>query len=143
MNKKILFVLALNWVLVGCAQAPASTEGPLAGCKTQGWWFCKGNPQAPTININTKSAKLKASPYCMKAVDGTQLVFRLTPAGKNPKNTVRIISKNDDHAWLNGTNSDFADMIIIDVPEKLPEGDYDYGIKIGDKCVDPRVRVER
>ena len=34
MNKKILFVLALNWILVGCSQAPTAPDGgPLASCK--------------------------------------------------------------------------------------------------------------
>jgi len=145
MNKKILFVLALNWILVGCSQAPIAPDGsPLANCRTQLPWFCRGKAQAPTVNVNTKSGKLKTSPYCIKVEEGTQLIFRLTPPGKNALNTVEIIAKNESHGWLKGKNSIFEDLIIIDVPTGLSGDDkYYYGIKTDTDCVDPRIHVKK
>jgi len=147
MNIKILIVLLLSVVLAGCmAQGSGGGTGPLANCATHSnGLVCKGDPQAPTININTQSAKLKAKPACVKAVEGTLLIFRLTPAGNQAKGTVEIVPKDDNDPnddWLAGTNSDYADLIMIPVPADLADGDYKYGIKAGSKCVDPRVHVQ-
>lgn len=142
MNKKLLFILALGWVLAGCAQAPIAADGgPLSGCQQQPKRTCKGNPQAPTVNVNTKATKLRADPYCVKVAEGTKLIIRLTPAGNESLNAVEIIPKNSSHTWLKATNDTFQDMIIIDVPEELAEDDYYYGIKTSSKCLDPRIHV--
>ena len=143
MNKKILIVLALSGILLGCSQAPIAPDtSALANCRTQGSWFCKGDPQNPTVNLNTKSGKLKASPYCVKVNTGTQIKINLTPPGNKALNTVEIIPKDPDHTWLAGTNSASQDEIIIDVPNDLDEKErYYYGIKTDTDCVDPRAKV--
>ena len=142
MNIKLLFILALGFIATGCAQAPIAADGgPLAGCQKQSKRSCKGNPQAPTVNVNTKAAKLRASPYCVKVEEGTQLIIRLTPPGNEPLNAVEIIPKKASHTWLKAKNDTFQDMIIIDVPEELADEDYYYGIKTSTKCLDPRIHV--
>ena len=147
MNTKILFVLLPSVVLAGCmAQVSAGGTGPLANCASHSSGrVCRGEPQAPTININTQSAKLKAKPACVKAVAGTLLVFRLTPPGNQAKGAVEIVPKDDNDPkddWLAGKNDKYQDLVIIEVPADLPVGDYKYGIKAGAKCVDPRVHVQ-
>jgi len=138
MIKKILFVVALNLILAGCAATSTDSQT----CTAQRPKACTGDPQAPTINLNTKNGKLKATPYCAKANPGTILVFRLTPPGNKPKNVVEIIPKDSAHTWLAGKNDDFQDLILIEVPADLGPGDYDYGIKTDTDCVDPRIHVE-
>ena len=116
----------------------------LANCDTQRAKWCRNkDPQAPTVNINTNATKLEADPFCIKVDGGTELVFRLTPRNGTALGDAEIISKNTDHSWLNGKNDKDENYIYIDVPMGLDTSvDYRYGIKIGDKCTDPRVRVE-
>ena len=138
MIKKILFVLALNLILAGCESMSMDSQT----CPPQRVKNCTGDPQTPTINLNTKTGKLAANPYCAKANPGTVLVFRLTPPGNKAKNVVEIIPKDSANAWLAGKNDDFQDLILIEVPADLGPGDYDYGIKTDTDCVDPRIHVE-
>ena len=138
MIKKILFVLALNLVLVGCAAPSLDSQT----CQAQRPKTCTGDPQAPTINLNTKSGKLKATPYCANANPGTVLVFRLTPPGNKAKNVVEITPKDSANAWLAGKNDDFQDLILIEVPADLEPGDYNYAMKTDTDCVDPRIHVK-
>lgn len=147
MYTRILMMLSLSLMLVACAAqlAPAGGPGSSAVCSTQRMRPCKGNPQAPTININTRSGRLKATPECVKAAERTLLIFRLTPAAHNATNTVKILPKDPDDPkddWLDGTNDKYADLIMIDVPENLADGDYEYRIETGTDCLDPRVHVE-
>lgn len=145
MNKKILIVLALNWVLLGCSGAPTAPDSsPLAGCRTQFPWFCRGNSQAPVVTLHTKVGKLKASPYCVKADAGTQIRFELKPKGNKALNTVEIIPKNPaDNYWLAKSNSVDQDLITIDVPNDIDDTiKHYYGVKTDTDCVDPRVKVD-
>jgi hypothetical protein len=138
MMKKILFVLALNLILVGCAATSIDSQT----CQPQREKNCTGDPQAPTINLNTKNGKLKATPFCAFANPGTVLVFRLTPPGNKAKNVVEITPKDSAHTWLAGKNDDFQDLILIEVPANLGPGDYDYAIKTDTDCVDPRIHIK-
>ena len=145
MNKKILFVLALSWIVVGCSQAPIAPDGsPLANCPKQFPWFCRGNSKAPAVILHTNTGKLKASPYCVKADKGTQIRFELRPKGNKPLNTVQIIPKNpDDNYWLAKSNSADQDLITVDVPQDIDETvKHYYGFKTDTDCVDPRIHVK-
>jgi len=145
MIKKILFVFALNWMLVGCSQAPIAHDGgPLADCKKQSAWFCRGNPQAPAVTLNTQTGKLKATPYCVKANKGTQIRFELKPKGNKPLNTVKIVPKDPaNNYWLAKSNSADQDLIIVDVPSDIDETKkHYYGFKTDTECVDPRIHVK-
>ncbi len=141
---KTSFLLACFVLLVGCVETPQSMNPALENCDTQRAKRCRNkDPQAPTASINTNATKLEADPFCMKADGGTELVFRLTPRNGTALGDAEIIPKNPDHTWLSGKNDVNANYIYIDVPMGLDTSvDYRYGIKIGDKCTDPRVRVE-
>ncbi|MGI9232371.1 MAG: hypothetical protein ACR2RD_01960 [Woeseiaceae bacterium] len=139
---KISFLLICVVFLSGCETLPSNNLA-LADCDTQKTRSCaKNDPQAPTVNINTNASKLRASPYCVKADGGTQMVFRLTPRNGTALGAAEILPKDTSHAWLTGKNDVDRNFIFIDVPEGLDTKiNYRYGIKIGSKCTDPRVRV--
>jgi len=140
MNRKLLFVLPLSWLLAGCAE-PTSDEsvceeytGPEHVCSPE------QNPQAPHVNLNAVS--LMVNPWCVRANPGTTLVFMLTPKNNNTLGSAKIFPKDEDNTWLKGTNDADKDEIRIPVPATLTPGPRDYGFVVGDKCVDPRVSVE-
>lgn len=138
MNKKILFVAPLGWLLTGCAM---QQQVPPIICDPYPVPNCSGNnnAQAPTINLNTQS--LMVNPGCVDADKSTTLVFMLTPMGGKNRGDVEIFPKDKVDSWLAGTNNGNADFIFIPIPAGTAAGIYEYGIKIGSKCVDPRVRV--
>jgi len=144
MNTRILSVFFISFLLGACSGVPINTA--LSNCPKQSWSPCKGDPQAPTANIITGGSKLRVAPYCIKAVEGSELWFRIVPKNSQPLGTVEIIPKDpvsshDD--WLQATNSTNQNLIIIPVPTELKEGDkYYYGVRINGKCVDPRVHIE-
>ena len=147
MNKKLLFVLVLNSMLIGCAQAPeADSSGPMADCKTKKPWLylCRGNPAKPAATLNTKNGKLSAKPYCIKASEESEINFTLKPPGNKPLNTVHIFPKNPERdGWLKGSNDEDQDLITITVEKDLDHNlKYLYGIRTDTECVDPRIRVE-
>ena len=144
MNRKLLFVLPLSFMLAGCVAKVESTnhENASMACKTQSGWICKGEAAAPTVIINTKNGHLKIKPACAKANDDTMLIFRLVPKGNKDKGVVEIFPKDDENDWLAGKNDEYQDLIMIAIPKDLAEGSYHYGIKTDTDCVDPRVRVE-
>ena len=133
MNKNILFVLPLSWVLASCVSLPVCE--PYTGPTPP----CTGNPQAPQVSLNTIT--LNATPHCVRATAGATIVFRLVPPADNKKDSVEISPKVSGNTWLKGRNDKFKDLILITVPETLGKGDYDYGIRTSSKCVDPRINV--
>lgn len=145
MNTKTLSVFLLSFLLGACSSAPTMNPA-LVNCAKQGSWFCKGNPQAPTANIITNGKKLKVAPYCMKAADQSELMFRVVPKDSQPEGTVTIIPKDHNSAhddWLAGSNSPDQNLIKIAVPAGTdPTLKYYYGVTINGKCVDPRVHIE-
>ena len=146
MNTRILSILFVGFLLGACSGAPRVTDSDLDNCPSQGSWFCKGNPQAPTANIITNGKKLKVKPYCINANVNSELLFRVVPKDSQPAGTVRIIpkdSKSSHDDWLAADNSSDQNIIKIVVPPGTdPTLKYYYGVKINGKCVDPRVHVE-
>lgn len=139
MNRKLLFVLTLNWLLAGCAEPTSESmceeyPGPKPPCNSA------QDPQAPHVNLNSES--LLVNPWCVRANPGTTLVFMLTPKNNNTLGSAKIFPKNKSNSWLKGTNDIDKDEIRISVPATLEHGPRDYGFVVGDKCVDPRVSVE-
>ena len=140
--KRIILLLPVLFSLSACV-AQTSLNPALTNCPKQTWWFCRGKPNTPEVNINTQSAKLKARPYCVNAAEGSTIKFKLTPPGNAAPGTVAIVPKKASHTWLSATNSANQDEILITVPTDLPEGErYLYGITFGSKCVHPRVNVK-
>ena len=142
MNTKVLSMLGVGILLTACSGTRSINNAELADCPPQGWFFCRGDSSAPTIKILATRDKLQVRPYCINVAERSQLVFLVKPFDSQAEGEVKIIPKNPDHDWLKGTNSPTKNLIVIDVPEDLKPGKYDYGVRIGDRCVDPRVHWE-
>ena len=147
MNTKTLSVFLLSFVLGACAGSPGpSTNADLTNCETQSVWLCRGNGDAPIVKIKTGGKKLKVSPSCVDVAERSTLVFRILPRNSHEKDTVKVVPKFPDkpgHDWIDGTNSFNKNLIIIDVPDDVVPGEkYDYGVIVGERCLDPRVHVE-
>ena len=147
MNIKLLCTLPIGLLVVGCAAyTPPSAPPGAPVCKAysdlKSLNDCKGKPNAPHVTLSTKT--LGANPACIRVYPGKTIVFKLEPAASK----VEIFPKKRANKWLAGTNDSNEDYIFIKVPKNIefPENkkqiDFDYGIKIGTDCVDPRVRVE-
>lgn len=135
MNKKLLFVMPLGWLLAGCVTP--MMDGECMAYTMPG--TCSGDPQAPSVTVNTE--QMIVNPGCVNANADRMLVFRLTPRAGRMLGDTEIFPKDEEDTWLAGTNDANADFIFIPVPADLEPGDHDYGIRTEEKCVDPRVRV--
>ena len=134
MNKKLLFVLSLSWIVVGCA-APDPECEPYTGPVVP----CQGDPAAPLVTINTIT--LVVTPRCVAAARGTTIDFRLVPVADNLLGDAEIFPKDPEETWLAGMNAPDKDHIFIPVPEEIEPGERHYGFKTSEKCLDPRVNV--
>jgi hypothetical protein len=157
MNKNILFVLALSWILVGCASKAPQFEGSLVGkleisvpgCTTYALDDCTGDeddPDNPKVTLNLDTWTL--SPECVTARKGKIISIDLKSASKIEKGSVRLFPKKLENSfWAARTNSPNKNKIKIKVPIKkksganFPEGIYNYGISTDTKCIDPRINV--
>ena len=144
MRKNRLWVLPLALFFTACAGQSIAQEVESNG--TTDSKKCKGEPQAPMVTLNVKS--MKAEPECVRAYLGTTIMFRLTPKKDLDEVNVEIVPKDSFDEWLAGKNDLFDDIIVIRVPGKHVEKpeyqptEHDYGIRVGDKYVDPRIQVE-
>jgi hypothetical protein len=144
-NKNYLYVLPLALAMVAFSgQSVAQGKDP----------ECKGEPQAPTINLNfaARAKKDKIDKECALAHLGSTIVFRLTPKKGLDLNSVTIEPENPLDTWLRASNNMVNDLIIIRIPgqhdtEKAPSDriytDHIYVIKVNGIVVDPRIQVER
>ena len=133
MNIKLLFVLSLSWIVVGCAAGPECEPDPSPDVP------CQGNPAAPLVTINTNT--LVVAPPCVEANEGTTIEFRLVPVANNVLGDAEIFPKDPEDAWLAGMNASDKDLIFIPVPDEIGDGIRRYGFKTSEKCLDPRVNV--
>ncbi len=139
MNRKILFVLPLSWIAVGCATVGVSSPGDchVASIIPD---VCQGPKDKPKVNFNTN--KLEPKPANVCAAPGTTLVIQITPVAQNKIGSVAVVPKNPNDSWLAGTNSPDKKEIKILIPDWVEEGRHDYGFVTFDgKCLDPRVHV--
>ncbi len=147
MNTKILSVFLASFLLGACASSLGpSTNSALTNCETQSVWLCRGNGNAPIVKIKTKGKKLKVSPSCVDVAKKSTLIFAILPPGEHDEIDVKIVPKYPEkpgHGWLEGDNSHNRNIILIDVPKDVKKDEkYDYGVIVGDRCLDPRVHVE-
>lgn len=157
MNKKILLVLALSWIVAGCvSQRP--DDGPMfgetgalgvVGCTPYMGIppLCEGDKNNPKVEIDLDA--FTATPHCVNAKKGKRITFILKSSGEIEKGSVVIFPKiPDNYYWTARTNSPNKNKIVIRVPKKnqsdkpFPPGVYEYGIWTAAKCLDPRVNVE-
>ena len=85
--------------------------------------------------INTEAAKLEVHPKSVDVQKGCRLILRIVP----PRKTMGDVTiKHEDSpvgapsSWLNKTNADSTDLILIDVPDDATEGKYKYSVAIPD-----------
>ena len=160
MNSKILFVLLMSILVVGCADnvpqdasmevaMERSIEGSMKASDCEEYYpipgKCKdvGHPPEVTLNTNT----LRANPPNVCANRGETITFKITPKRPNKdKKSVSIMPKELTNTWLVGSNSSDENKIEISIPTWVePKENYDYGFAVAGpngKCVDPRVHVE-
>ena len=155
MNKNILFVMALSWVLAGCvSHAPSNgamfgETGTVSvmGCTSIPTASCSGDEHNPKVELDLDTWTVE--PECVKAKKGKVITVTIKSSNPIEKGTVVVFPKSpENYYWLAKTNEPNKNMIKIKVKQKkpsggaLPEGIYNYGIWTADKCIDPRVDVK-
>jgi hypothetical protein len=134
MNKKFIFTASMSLILVACAEqwVPVLEECQVVKIPAD----CNPNPPAVTLNSNGHTA----SPpnYCVRP--GKSVVFRVKPVGGDT-DTVRIIPKNENDAWLSGRNDPDPDVFVLTAPDKKDEYKYYVAFKDG-HCIDPMIKVQ-
>ena len=141
MNRKLLCIIPISLIAMGCATYESSGETACAPYPDAASLNdCKGRPNAPHVTLNTNT--MTAHPSCVLVQPDRTIVFKLKPAAASKLGKVEIFPKKGAGKWLAGTNKDNEDYILIKVPATVKKGDYDFGIKTATKCVDPRVRVQ-
>jgi hypothetical protein len=146
MNKIYFCVLPLALLLAAYSGQSVAQEAK-AEMAADKHSECKGEPQAPMVNLNIKAKR--ASPECIRVHLGSTIVFRITPKKNLQLGMVRIEPVNPLDVWLRATNDEIVDVIIIRVPgehdpdrQDHPHSDHDYTIEVSDEYIDPRVQVE-
>lgn len=143
MNKKILCVLPLSFLVVACTSQQGLMS--LGGCETRRpTEHCVDNRAGgttPFVNVTTKGWKVAPPNVCVSAGDTLEIRFQgPTPA----PNTLGTIPIGSAAFWLVGRNSPDDEMIVLTVPDGPGRGDYfDYAIlSESNGCVDPRATYE-
>ena len=98
-----------------------------------------------TINIEAEALELKVQPESVDVQKGCRLILRIVP----PRKTMGDVTiKHEDSpvgaqsSWLNKTNTDSTDLILIDVPDDATEGIYKYSVAIpGFEKLDPYAEI--
>lgn len=123
--------------------------------------------ESSAITINLMKPDIEVSPANRCAVPGEAIPINIRPPQQEP-GTVRISAKASVHGtasakggkrgtetWLNGTNRQFANLIILEVPDRAyfdthcpgPSGtvcEYAYGVEAPDKApLDPMITIRK
>lgn len=142
MNNKILFVVALSYLLIGCATVNTMEGSTCTVISIDS--ECDGDRHYPAVTLNTQDATLDVHPSNVCANNESTIIFRVVPPGLNEVGSVSIVAKDSTNTWLIGSNSPDKKEIAIFVPDWVAaDEEYDYSIYLADgRCVDPRVSVE-
>jgi len=146
MKKTCLFLLPLALIL-GAYSGDSFAQGSEGNKTSDKTLKCEGDPQAPMVTLNLEADIKK--PECVLANLGSTIVFRLVPKKDLKRGLVKIDPVNPLDVWLQGSNDEIVDIIVIQVPGEHDPGnnnpkhtDHDYLIKVPGRSLDPRVRVE-
>lgn len=157
MNKNILFVLALSWILASCVSQAPLFVGSQVGNRTLSisgcvpyvgpMQACTGDENAPKVKIDLDT--MVVDPMCIKAKKGKKIEFMLKSTGDIEKGSVVVFPKKvENFSWIARTNWPNKNKITVTVPETknksknpLPAGDYYYGVLAPNGCLDPRINV--
>jgi hypothetical protein len=156
MNKKILFIIALTWILVGCVSNPPSNGAmfgetgtlSVSGCTSYaGPMACSGDKNDPKVTINLDTWTV--TPECVNAKKGKIITVTLESASPIDKGSVVLFPKDPtNYFWMARTNDPNKNKIKLTAPkqkksgENFPVGEYKYGIWTAANCLDPRVKVD-
>ena len=113
--------------------------------------------ESSAITINLMKPDIEVTPANRCAVPGEAIPINIRPPRQEP-GTVRTSAKGGERGtenWLNGTNKQFANLIILEVPDQ-PYFDthcpgpsatvcqYAYGVEAPDKApLDPMITVRK
>lgn len=113
--------------------------------------------ESSAITINLMKADIEVNPANRCAVPGEAIPINIRPPQQDP-GTVRTSAKDGKRgteSWLNGTNEQFANLIILEVPNRAyfdthcpgPSGtvcEYAYRVEAPDKApLDPMITVRK
>jgi len=149
MNKNILFLVLLNWLVMGCAaQTLPGGPGPSSGsCIVYPIKTCAGDKHDPHVTIDLDAKTV--DPECVKAKKGRAIIFKLQSVSPITKGSVNIIAKDSSNDWwLAGSNLPNKNRILVLAPKKKEDGSYfssgkyAYKIETDTWCIDPRVDVK-
>ena len=143
MNKKILCVLPLSFLVVACGSQEAKVIAP--GCVDRPAppnQKCVSQGTTPFVNVTPNGWVVAPRNLCVTA--GGTVEIRFLGATPPALNSMLAVPKGKPTLWLIGSNSSDAGKIVLSVPVGLETGDsFDYGIlSENDGCVDPRFTVE-
>lgn len=144
MNGRLCVVLSLAAVLSACAAERCQ--------------------ESSAITINLMNPDIEVNPANRCAVPGEAIPMNIRPPRQEPgtvrtsaKSGVRgaASAKSGTENWLNGTNEQFANLIILEVPDRAyfdthcpgPSGtvcEYAYRVEAPDKApLDPMITVRK
>ena len=159
MNKKVLFVLALSWILASCVSQDPLFVGSQVGDRTLGISGCEpykgtmpectGDENEPKVTIYVDT--LVVDPMCIKAKKGKKIEFTLkSESGSDiERGSVVIFPKKiENFWWLTGSNWQNKNKIKIRIPiEEISGTPFptdekpEYGVLTSYGCIDPRINV--
>ncbi len=143
MIRQTATAISMTLLAAACSQGggkQATTMSFPDSCEPVRYQRCTGDPNVPHLNMNTQG-NIRVNPSNVCANKGETLKFNITP--NNPdRGFVFILPKNPDNTWLFGSNNLNRGEIEIDIPDGIPDGEYEYYVLLDDgRCLDPRVHV--
>lgn len=146
MNKKTLMIVAPFLLITGC-QTMSRVDSTSIVCNEyeDKPAVCTGSGTNPKVTITFANNEYKFNPPNVCANAGTTIEFTLTPPPMNVLGSASILPKDDQYAWLTGTNTVNSNKIHVLVPPWVsPDPVRIYGYKFVTStgvCIDPRVQV--
>jgi len=158
MNKRILLLLALSWILASCESVPPrdgqkfGESGTLTVPECSPYVgippVCTGDENDPKVTIDLDAQTV--DPMCINAKKGKKISFMLKSDDPIEKASVVVFPKSPaNYFWVARTNSPNKNKITVRVPTKknksedpFPPGVYEYGVWTETWCLDPRIDVK-
>ncbi len=141
MNKKILCVLPLSFLVGACSQpGQVKVDGCVARPAKNNCVDNRGGGKHPFVNVTPRGWVVAPLNVCVKAGDELEIRFN-----GNPKlNTLGTIPKGNTDIWLVGRNSKEKGQIALKIPTGPTKGtSFDYTIlSATEGCVDPRITYD-
>ena len=163
MNKTLISLLPLCWVLAGCSETPRSataipSSAPVAPPSASVIPNCpprdtdRACPSLPNglpdpskrnkIKIVVSAVDVKAKPSVVCTSSGDTIVVTVVGIPDHAK--VATVPKDGADGWILSSRTGEGTMsILVPDEEDVPEGDYGYfAFSSTGKCVDPVIRVD-